>query len=292
MFAQSGSGRHYPDDWLYELKLDGVRCITFLSDDTRLQGRSGNNLTALFPELKDLHKQAGRPCILDGEIICEDFKAIQRRVHKVRAFDIRMAAREYPAVYYAFDVLEIDGESTMRSFQLERKERLASVFRDGEKGRILPYQVGAGEALHVLSRAQKLEGIMAKSPRGIYVPGWRGNVWLKIKNFQTGTFLVCGVTAGESARESTFGSLILAEEAEGRLVYVGSVGSGFTEKEQWEILKLLGEAKRGSASLEADPGKPVLFWTRPVFKVEVQYLEKGSDGKLRFPSFKGLTEGR
>lgn len=131
---------------------------------------------------------------------------------------------------------------------------------------------------------------MAKSPGGLYVPGWRGNVWLKIKNFQTGVFLVCGVTAGENARESTFGSLILGEGVEGRLVYVGNVGSGFTEKEQRAILKLLGEAKRGQAPLEADPGKPVLFWTTPVIRVEVQYLEKGSDGKLRFPSFKGIKE--
>jgi len=288
MLAQSASGRRYPDDWLYELKLDGVRCIAFLGDDTRLQGRSGNDLTALFPELKDLHKQAARPCILDGEIVCDDFKAIQKRVHKVRAFDIRMAAREYPAAYHAFDVLEINRQSTMRNLQLERKELLASAFQDGEKGHILPYQVGAGEALHVLSRTQKLEGIMAKSPTGIYVPGWRGNVWLKIKNFQSGTFLVCGVTVGENARESTFGSLILAEEVEGRLVYVGNVGTGFTDKEQREVLKLLGEARSSLAPLEADPGKPVLFWTRPVFEIEVQYLEKGSDGKLRFPSFKGI----
>lgn len=88
-----------------------MRCIAYLDRETRLQARSGQDVTAQFPELQNLHCQVAKPCILDGEIACATFNQVQRRIHRTKALDIRVAAKLYPARFFAFDILSLDGKS-------------------------------------------------------------------------------------------------------------------------------------------------------------------------------------
>ncbi|MDD4986194.1 MAG: hypothetical protein PHQ43_10490, partial [Dehalococcoidales bacterium] len=106
--AQTASKPFDHKGWLFELKLDGVRCIAYLDNGTRLQARSGQDITAQFPELGELHRQVVKPCILDGEIICATFNQVQHRTHRTKPLDIRVAQRLYPARFYAFDLLEVN----------------------------------------------------------------------------------------------------------------------------------------------------------------------------------------
>lgn len=287
MLAQTAKEPVYRNDWLYELKLDGVRCIAYLDNDTRLQARSGADITHIFPELSQLHRQVAHPCILDGEIICASFSSIQRRIHKEKPLDIRIAQRQYPARYFAFDSLSVSRNSTMMLSQLDRKEILRG-FSPSEHGIVLPFQVGDGQTLLKATQEKNLEGIMAKSPTAPYIEGKRSDAWLKIKNFQEGTFYVCGLTEGENDRSNTFGSLILGELVGDRWTYAGNVGSGFDQQQLKELLAYFSNLKGLSPFSKVDIGRPVKFWTKPVVKCEVRYFQRSSDGKLRFPTFRKL----
>jgi len=279
-------------DWLFELKLDGVRCIAYLDRDTRLQARSGQDITAQFPELGELHRQVVKPCVLDGEIACATFNHVQHRIHRTKALDIRVASKLYPARFFAFDILSADGKSLMPLAQMGRKEALVAVMKESPAGLILPSQEGEGVALFREVQSRRQEGIMAKLKSAPYIEGKRVDWWLKIKNFQEGDFYVCGLTEGENERKATFGSLILGELENGKWVYVGNVGSGFDQRELKELAACFAALKGDCPFERVEVGRPVKFWTKPVVQCEVRFLEWGSDGKLRFPTFRKLLNGK
>jgi len=289
MLAQTAKEPFDHKDWLFELKLDGVRCIAYLGRDTRLQARSGQDITAQFPELQELQRQVTKPCILDGEIACATFNQVQRRIHKTKVLDIRVASKLYPARFFAFDILNLDGKSLMPLAHVARKEALRTVMAESPIGLVLPWRDGEGIALFREVQTNRQEGVMAKLKSAPYAEGRRVDWWLKIKNFREGTFYVCGLTEGEGERAPTFGSLILGELRDGRWVYVGNVGSGFDQRQLVELTAYFGYLKGECTFGQADVGRPVKFWTRPVARCEVRFLEWGKDGKLRFPTFRGLN---
>lgn len=288
MLAQPAEEPFDRDDWLFEPKLDGVRCVAFLGSETRLQDRKGKDITYKFPELKELHRQVKKPCVLDGEIVGTSFDQIQRRIHKEKPLDIRIAGKLYPATYYAFDLLSLSGESVMKLPQLSRKELLEEAFSSSERAKVLPFRIGKGKSLFEEIQTKGGEGVMAKALAAPYIEGKRVSWWLKIKNFKEGEFYILGLTQGENEREQTFGSLILGEKVGDTFAYVGNVGSGFDEATLRELLTFFSTLKGEALFREADIDRPVKFWTRPVVKCEIRYLERSSDGKLRFPTFRKL----
>jgi len=290
MLAQTANEPFDHDDWLFELKLDGLRCIAYMHTETRLQARSGQDITARFPELQELHRQVIKPCILDGEIACATFNQVQHRIHKTKALDIRVARKLYPARFFAFDLLNVDGESLMPLAQIARKNALRVVMSDTPIGLVLPYRNGKGIDLFREVQSRQQEGIMAKLKSAPYIEGKRVDWWLKIKNFQEGTFYVCGLTEGENERNGTFGSLILGDLREGKLVYVGNVGSGFDQRQLKELATCFDALKADCPFEQVEVGRPVKLWTKPVVQCEVRFLEWGKDGKLRFPTFRKLMD--
>jgi len=267
-----------------------VRCIAYLDRDTRLQARSGQDITAQFPELRNLHCQVVKPCILDGEIACATFNQVQHRIHKTKALDIRIVSKLYPSRFFAFDVLNVSGQNLKPLAQIARKDALRAVMSDTSIGLVLPYRNGKGIDLFREVQSRRQEGIMAKLKSAPYIEGKRVDWWLKVKNFQEATFYVCGLTEGENDRSATFGSLILGELREGKWTYVGNVGSGFDQR-QLKELAVYFSALRGDCPFEhVEVGRPVKLWTKPVVQCKVRFLEWGKDGKLRFPTFRKLLE--
>jgi bifunctional non-homologous end joining protein LigD len=283
-------------DWIFEQKLDGVRCIANLNpnlEKTLLQARSGSDITHKFPELALLHKQVSKPCILDGEIISMSFNAIQHRIHQEKPLAIRIAQTQYPAIYYVFDILYCDYDSVKAKPLIQRKAILNSVFAQNYRAQFLAWQTGYGRSLFNGAVEKQLEGVMAKYMYSPYLEGKRSDSWLKIKNFKEATYYICGITEGENERNSTFGSLILGERDNGgKVVYVGNCGSGFTQ-DQLRMLLYLLEFYKGDCPFAGGVSvdRAVKFWTRPELACEVRYLELSPDGKLRFPTFRKLVRG-
>lgn len=292
MLAESVSDPSLIDwgNWIAELKLDGVRCIAYLDSETRLQARSGAEITHKFPELQAIHLWARKPMIVDGEIVSADlsFEGIQRRVHKEKPLDIRIASKQYPVIYWVFDILAIAGDDLTKRPLIERKAILADNVDGDCSIRYLPHSLN-GTALYEQVKKLGLEGIMAKRMKSRYQQGKRSPDWQKIKNFTEAEFWICGLTKGDGSRENTFGSLILAKKTDDGLAYVGNVGSGFTDEILRPVVQILQGLKDECPFSETpDVDRKVLFWTKPTVKVEVRYLHYEAD-KLRFPTFRKLV---
>lgn len=292
MLAQTARQPVDRKDFIYEQKLDGVRCIAYLDSTTKLQARSGAIITPKFPELATIHQQVRKPCVLDGEIISRDFNAIQHRIHQQKPLSIKVAQTQYPVIYFVFDILYLNGESVKGKPLIERKALLNSIFAQDYYARMLGWQTGYGVGLFNNARERNLEGIMAKYMYSPYLEGKRSDSWLKVKCFKEGVFYICGVTEGENERSKTFGSVILGELVDGELVYVGNAGSGFSQDQLRMLLHLLepmrDECPFDGWSYEVKVDRPVKFWTRPELECEVRYLELSPNGKLRFPTFRKL----
>jgi bifunctional non-homologous end joining protein LigD len=302
MLAESVDDPFDGADWLFEIKWDGYRAITFLEDGTvRLVSRNQNDLTPRYPELKDLGKFVkAKQAILDGEVVALDdegrasFTLMQQRTG-FRPGGRRAAAKaDVPVLYYAFDLLYLDGYDWRRVPLEERKAKLASLLTPGNVLRYSDHYEAQGKALFEMARQKGLEGILAKK-RGSFYEERRSREWLKIKIRLRLEAVVGGYTEPEGSR-SHFGSLVLGlYDKKGRLIHVGQVGSGFDQKLLDEIGSMLKklESKKNPFYGEVEALRKV-SWVKPELVAEIEYAEwtggagAGSGPKLRAPVFLGL----
>jgi bifunctional non-homologous end joining protein LigD len=279
-------------DWLYEVKWDGFRAIAYVAGgDVALVSRNDNDLTARFPDVaKAIGKAVRTPnAVLDGEVCALDeqgratFSAMQQG---------RPGTRH---VYVAFDALEIDGESLLELPLVERHARLRELLDRRVRTVQLSEPFDDGDALFAAAQEQGLEGILAKRPRSTYQPGRRSRDWIKVKATASQEFVVGGYTRGEGRRSGSFGALLLGvfDEGSTTLRYVGSVGTGFTEKEIARLLGLLRPLETSEPAFDPVPKPPRvrkgdIVWTLPELVAEVEFVEWTHDHRLRAPSYKGL----
>jgi bifunctional non-homologous end joining protein LigD len=280
--------------WTFEVKWDGYRAIaTESGGDVTLTSRNGNDLTARFQNVaKEIPKAVKTPdCVLDGEVCALDesgrssFSAMQQ------------GRAGTPIVYYAFDVLEIEGESVIDLPLVERRKLLEGLLDRRNKIVRLSETFDDGQALLDAAKQQRLEGIMAKRLDSRYLPGKRTRDWLKIKTHSEQEFVVAGYTKGTGRRASSFGSLVLGYYVSNELVYAGNVGTGFNSKEIEKLLDKLRPFRRDTAPFREVPKMPKVrrsdvIWVEPKLVVEVEFAEWTHDGRLRAPSYKGLREDK
>ncbi|MFL5554238.1 MAG: DNA ligase D [Gemmatimonadaceae bacterium] len=293
------------DGWLFELKLDGYRLIASKSKgEALLLTRNGNDYTGVFPEIARAVKALPfDECIVDGEVVvCDDkgipsFARLQQRGRLSSPLDIRRAAVELPATFYAFDLLAFE-EFDLRSLPLtDRKRFLIEVVPKLGALRWLDHIETEGQAFLDQVTALGLEGIVAKRAASKY-RGGRSKDWLKIKAEKTGDFVIVGFTKPKGSR-SHFGALQLGDFVNGSLVYAGRVGTGFNDDLLKELNGLLGPIARnepacagsvlapGAEPLSSEniPDTKTTTWVDPVHVCEVKYREWTPDGFLRHAAF-------
>ena len=306
MLAESIEKPFDDPEWLFEIKWDGYRAIAFIEDGkVRLVSRNQNELTGRYPELKDLPEFVkANTAILDGEVVALDaegrasFSLMQQRTG-FRPGGHRAAAKaDVPVLYYAFDLLYLDGYDWRRMPLEERKSKLGSILKTGDSLRYSDHYAAQGKALFEIAGQKKLEGILAKKRNSFYEER-RSREWLKIKIRHRMECVVGGFTEPEGSR-AYFGSLVLGlYDKEGRLVHVGQVGSGFDQKllsDIWKVLQKI-ETKKNPFYGEVEALRKVR-WVKPELVAEVEYAEwteganTGSGPKLRAPVFLGLREDK
>jgi bifunctional non-homologous end joining protein LigD len=289
-----------PDDgrWAFELKWDGVRAIAFIEGGRLvLRARSGRDITARYPELRPLAAAlAGREVVLDGEVVAFDgarpsFQKLQRRMHLSSEHAVRRLAREDPVHYIAFDLLYLDGRSLLDRRYDERRVELAALELAGPTWQAPAHHVGDGAALLELTRAQQLEGVIAKRLDCPYVPGRRTQGWIKVKNVATTDVVVGGWLGGDGGRAGRLGALAIGiPDDDGVLRYAGRVGSGFSDAELTRLGDLLVPlARAGSPFVGRQPPKLTNF-VEPALVARVAFSERTQAGTLRQPSYKGLRD--
>jgi bifunctional non-homologous end joining protein LigD len=306
MLAESIEKPFDDADWLFEIKWDGYRAIAFIENGkVRLVSRNQNELTARYPELKDMPDFIkAKTAVLDGEVVALDtegrasFSLMQQRTG-FRPGGKRAAEKaDVPVLFYAFDLLYLDGYDWRRVTLEERKKRLASLVTTGDSLRYSDHYEAQGKALFEIARLKKLEGILAKKRNSCYEER-RSREWLKIKIRHRMECVIGGFTEPEGTR-AHFGSLVLGlYDKQGRLIHVGQVGSGFDQKLLTEMSKLLGkiETKKNPFYGEVEALRKV-SWVKPELVAEIEYAEwteganSGSGPKLRAPVFLGLRDDK
>ncbi len=286
-------------DHIYEWKWNGVRVLAHRMCDgsVRLQGRSGRDFTAQFPDIVESVKKAVKyESIIDGEVVSLDdkglpaFNRIQQRIGK-SGLTVDVAREKFPAKYMVFDILGALGQDvTSRGPEpanlLTRKKLLNTIVVPDGVTKLSPYTDGKGIEMFEKAAALGQEGIMAKAKSGLYLPGSRGGEWLKMKVSRTGVYYVGGWTEGTGWREDMMGALILGERENGKLRWVGNAGSGFTVAVLQDVLKALQRIKTDECPFrDGTKVAKVKSWVRPIIPVEVKFGDITADGMLIWPIF-------
>ncbi len=278
-------------DWLFEMKFDGYRAQAAISgSDVVIYTRNGHDWTRQFKViLPPLRALTNGSALIDGEIVAIDS-------HGRSNFSMLKTgiAAGMPLKFYAFDLLELDGQDLTDLPLRERKKHLEDLLGERDADDSLQF------SSHIVDHGQKVfdtmctgghEGVIAKRADSRYA-GDRTASWLKIKCIKRQEFVVGGYRPSDSGRGMA--SLILGTYEDGKLVYRGRVGTGFTQAMRDNILTQLEKRRLGKpafASVPRDIARRAR-WVKPELVAEVAFTEVTSDGSLRHPSFQGMREDK
>ncbi len=290
------------DGWSFELKYDGIRALVSVGGPTglRVTSRAGNDITATFPELEGVAAALdANVAVLDGEIIAvgEDglpsFHRLQERLG-VSGNAARMRASANPVVFVVFDLLELNGLSTVELPLTTRRSLLDRLdgLQEGPNWRRAPVY-DDGHALQTLTRTTGLEGVVAKRIDAKYTVGRRSPNWVKVGNRNTDEFVIGGWVPGSGRRTHGIGSILLGmpetDDAQLSLRWIGRVGTGFTDTALDDLQRLLADDVVATSPFSNDPLEPTAVFVRPKHRCLVEYREWSPAGLLRFPSWRGLV---
>jgi len=279
-------------DWIYELKLDGIRCVAYLDKSgATLRNKRNKDVTAIYPELVLIHKQAKKRCILDGEVFVlregrTNFFEMQRRSLMSNKFRIDLAAAKLPVSFVAFDLLYLDGDQITERPLMERKKLLEKTISESERLAVSRYIEQKGVALYEAAEKQELEGVVAKRKDSKYYFGKRTKDWIKCKALLDEDFVVCGYYQ----KAENIVSVILGRYAAGNLVYSGHVVMGVSRE---DYRRMAAEERVGKEKYYASfPDFEGAVWLEPVLVCTVKFMEYTPGGGLRQPVFKGLRDDK
>jgi bifunctional non-homologous end joining protein LigD len=296
MLATLTERRDFGDDFLLERKFDGERCVARKDDGKlSLESRTGNDLTRTYPEVRAaVAAQRPRGLLLDGEVVAYDgdqtsFTRLQQRLG-VRTPSAELMAG-YPVVYCVFDLLEIDGADLTELPLLERRARLVNAIQPRTALQLSDAWRGDSERRFGSACRSGWEGLIAKRADAPYIRG-RSKDWLKLKCTR-GQELVIGGYTDPAGSRTDFGALLVGYYDNGRLVYAGKVGTGYSKA----MLRTLGARLRAletptSPFIEVRPTPRGTHWTRPELVAQVGFAEWTGDGRLRQPRFLGLRDDK
>jgi len=280
------------EDFIYEPKWDGTRTILFVGERVRLQNRRLVNFTYRYPELRLREDISAREAILDGEIVVlkegkPDFRGLQMREHVSDELRIELLSQAMPATFIAFDLLYLDGKLLVDLPLMERRAKLEEIVVESPRILLSRYVETHGKRYFEEVKKLGLEGAMAKRKQSTYQIGKRSRDWLKLKAIKTADVVIVGYTPGEGWRSEYFGALALGAYREGKLEFMGKVGTGFDEGLLKSISPLLKARTTDIKPVEAEPPYEVR-WVKPELVCEVKYMEVTHDRKLRAPVFRRL----
>ena len=290
-------------EWFFEPKLDGYRVMAYLEDSqVKLISRNGLDTTAKYPQVKaELQKQTASQMLLDGEMVALDesgrpcFQCLQDYANPFLSRSSGGQPLKYSLLYYVFDILYLNGYDLRDVPLAERKNILAAALSSSAHIRPVEYFENEGETLFEVSVAHGLEGVMAKRKDSLYAPGKRSQEWLKIKSVESDEFIIAGFTRGAGNRAGTFGSLLLGSHQgrDKKLVFNGSVGTGFDDDLLASIRQKLDKLKSPKSHFQDIPGLPSeVTWVKPELVAEVKFAERTREGLLRAPVFLRLREDK
>jgi bifunctional non-homologous end joining protein LigD len=279
-------------EYIYELKLDGIRCLTYVDKDNELsdlQNKRKKILNPTYPELSGSYSQVNRRCILDGELVImtngmPDFIALESRAMMTNKFRIELASKKNSVQFVAYDILYLDDKPITDMPLLERKRLLNEIITENEQISVSRYITERGTDFFNLIAAKELEGIVAKKVDSPYYMGRETNRdWIKIKVLHDEDFIICGYVPNEQDKVK---SVILGAYDDGRLAYQGSVALGIPSDVSSLILA------RAAAHPSLCPFQEVradAVWIRPELVCSVKFMKRIGAELPQQARFKGIV---
>jgi len=277
------------DRWLFEVKWDGIRLVSFIDEGkVSLQTRAGRIVDAEYPQLQAISRLVNaRQAVLDGEVVVLDeegrpsFQLLQNR-----------GREQQPMQYMVFDIVYFDSRRLFKVPLEDRKRLLRDIVRDSTILKYSDHILVQGKAFFKAAQQKRLEGIVAKLRDSQYKPGVRSSAWLKIKADLTQEVVIGGFTAPRASRKY-FGALLVGVyDNDGRFIYAGHIGGGFDEKTLADVYELMKPLIVKDSPFSGPPPraneKPT--WIRPELIAEARFAEWTRDGVMRQPVFLGLRD--
>ncbi|MFM9920621.1 ATP-dependent DNA ligase [Lacisediminihabitans sp. H27-G8] len=298
MLATPGAAGHLSDDdeWAFEMKWDGIRAIASVSGGVvTLTSRNGIDLTASYPELAALADAVEGDAVIDGEIVAvsrsgrPDFGLLQRRMGLTKEAEVAAARRSVTVQFMAFDLLSVAGRSLLKEPYDARRAALEQHLSPRASIQLPPAFEGDEDAAIASSLELRLEGVVAKKRDSGYLPGKRSRNWVKIKHHRTQEVIVGGWTSGRGNRAGRIGALLLGVPKDGRLSFVGKVGTGFSDADLDAVLERLAPLARTTspfADIETTDSAGA-HWVTPQLVGEVEFAEWTATERLRHPTWRG-----
>jgi bifunctional non-homologous end joining protein LigD len=294
------SGLPGDDGWAYEMKWDGMRVlITVEGGRIRLASRRGNDVTARYPELRGLGEALGTiEAVLDGEVVALDddgrpsFERLQPRMHVAAPAKVRQLVARTPVVVMLFDVLWLEGHSTLELPYRERRRLLERLGLGGPAWQTPPSHEGDGAGVLRTAAELGLEGVVAKRLDSPYRPGERSPAWRKVKVVNGQELVVGGFLPGKGRLDERLGSLLVGYYDADELRYAGRVGSGIDETEREQLEEALAPLRRATSPFSDPPRLAEAAWVEPELVVEVGFAEWTSVGSLRAPRYRGRRDDK
>lgn len=274
-------------DYIYEIKWDGIRSVSYLDKNTDIRNKRNKLMTPLFPELTDLYKQAKVKCILDHELVVlkdgvPDFYEVQSRTLKTNPFKIELAAKKYPASIIAYDILYYKDKDISLLPLLERKKYLNDAVVENNLLALSRYIDENGIELFEAVKERELEGIVAKRKTSLYWQGKKTKDWIKCKVMADEDCVVCGYIE----KENSVTSLVLGQYDDDKLIYKGHV------RVSLRLLLSQGIKKIGNSPFGYVPkGNDEAVWLEPNLVCIIEFMPNTKDS-FRQSSFKGFRDDK
>ena len=294
MLGKTGLLPESSEGWAFEFKWDGVRAITIWDGQRlRIESRNRLDMTFRYPELHNLGPSLGLNAILDGEIVALDeqgqpsFSKLQQRMHVEKPSSLRIRLG-VPIRYYIFDLLHLNGVTLLDRPYEQRRDLLDRLALRHAFCRVPPSYRGEGQDILNVAREHGLEGIMCKRLASPYLPGRRTGDWRKVKTVNSREFIIGGFKYGKDRRDR-IGSLQLgAYDADLRLRFVGSTGTGFSGLDHEILLRRLEPIRVPHNVFEAEIERRDVVFVAPRYVAEVEYRRWPEGGLIRQAAYKGL----
>lgn len=276
-------------DYIYEIKWDGIRCVSYLDNSTDMRNKRNKLMMPTFPELSDLYKQARVKCILDHELVVlkngkPDFYEVQKRAIMTNPFKIQLAANKHPASIIAYDILYYKNKDISLLPLIERKKYLEDVAYENNFLAVSRFIENNGVELFDVVKEQNLEGVVAKKKKSLYWQGKNTKDWIKFKVLVTEDCIICGYIK----KENNMTSIILGQYDDGELVYKGHVtlGAGLKTLNKYKY-KIINESPFRSTP----PGNKEAIWIEPELVCIVEYMPTEKES-FRRSVFKGIRDDK